>query len=199
MKSKYEKISAMYEEYLKESLDAMTPEEVKEEFIRVALSMTDFSDPQVYTQVLKILVAREQQKRATAQQGDTEQQPESSGELDFTSMTKPNDFDELISCLKDYSSSHSINMMDVLNATTVAQAIREYMFDIEVPWVGIAYEMLTIAWSRNDKRTMMIHFLDGQIQAEFTHKEEKFPINFDDDGEIVASDVLNIVKEAYQV
>lgn len=199
MKSKYEKIAAMYEEYLKESLDTMTLKEVKEEFIRIAISMTDFSDPQVYTQVLKMLVAREQQKRATAQQGDTEQQQESSGELDFTSMTKPNDFNELVECLKDYSSSHEINMLDVLNATTLSQAIREYMFDVEVPWVGISYEMLTLAWSRNDNRTMFIHFLDGQIQTEFTHKKDKFPIHFDDEGEVADSDVISIIKEAYQV
>jgi hypothetical protein len=195
MKSSRKKLAAMYEEYLREWVDRMEKEDLKEEFVKLATGVVDLNDPEVYAAVVRTLVKWEEAKKALNQRGEPDPEPEPSGELDFTSMSKATSFEEAAGFIADYNSTE-IQLEDILNATTVLTSVRPYMFDIEAPWVGLLSDMLTIAWGDSDANTVLLHFLDGHIQLEYTGKEEKIVLELSDEGSLTEEDVMRIVSDA---
>jgi hypothetical protein len=194
------KLEQMYEAYLRDNLSNMDREEMIETFITTVLKFMDFTQPHVKEQVVKILVRYEEKKK---KEGKTREEPEAEvkEELDFTSMYKPSDFDDLLQHLTLISSSHSdvIDLEDIMNATSAAASLRKYMFDMEVPWVGLIDDLLCFSWGSDVTNSMLTIFNGGITQLEFTHKEEVYELEFTEEGELEEAGILRILAEGYEL
>ena len=196
------KLEELYEAYLRDSLEHMDREEMIDTFVTTVLKFMDFDQPQVKEQVIKILMRYEARKKSdTNRLEELQDSPPDfyPQELDFSTMSKPNDFDDFLQQLMLYSSSHSdvVDLEDILNATSVAKSMRKYMFDVEVPWVGIIDNMLCLAWSKDIDKAAVIVFAGGGTQIEFTHKEDTYAIEFNEEGELEEEDALRLLAETH--
>lgn len=193
------KLQKLYETYLRESLSDMDRDEMIETFVATVVKFMDFEQPAVKEQVIKILLRYENKKKAEKEEVPPPIEDAQIAELDFTSMYKPTDFDDLLQHLTLLSSSHSesIDLEDVLNASSIVSSIRKYMFDMEVPWIGIMDDMLCMSWMRDVKKGMVVVFKGGVSQLEFTYKEEVWELDFTEEGMLEEEDILRILGEAH--
>lgn len=203
-------LAKLYEEYIRASLESMNKEEVISQFVSTVLTSMDFNDPAVKGQVVKVLLKYELKKKgqgkieeAQPQQGDAEDAPESDSgeELDFSSMYKPSTFDDLLDHLTLLRASHAdiVEIEDMLNLVSVIKSLKPYMFDAEVPWIGLIDETLCIVWAKDIKSNVIIAFLDGMMQLELTHKEEYSELLLDDEGLLEEHHITEVLQEIQDV
>lgn len=210
MSSDPKDLAKLYAEYIRASLESMDKEDVINQFINTVLASMDFNDPAVKGQVVKVLLKYELKKKergiveeAQPQQGDAEDAPESDSgeELDFSSMYKPSTFDELLDHLTLLRTSHAdiVEIEDMLNLVSVIKSLKPYMFDAEVPWIGLIDETLCIVWAKDIKSNVIIAFLDGMMQLELTHKEEYSELLLDDEGLLEEHHITEVLQEVQDV
>lgn len=172
MASNVKKIQKMYEEYMRENLTRMDKHEVIQQFVEAVLGITDLSNPEVYKQIVEILLRYEQRKakaEALEAEGLGEEEEE---ELDMSGMHLPKDFQDLRHNLKLLSVNSDLNMRDISNAIALTKQIEPYMFDMEVPRVGTINGVLCFTWGLDEARMAVISFVDGNTLLEVTDKGE---------------------------
>lgn len=203
-------LAKLYEEYIRANLEKMSKSDVIDQFVSTVITSMDFNSPEVKAQVVKVLLKYELKKKergiveeAQLQQGDAEDAPESDSgeELDFSSMYKPSSFDDLLDHLTLLRTSHAdiVEIEDMLNLVSVIKSLKPYMFDTEVPWIGLIDETLCIVWARDLKRNVIIAFLDGMMQLELTHKEEYSELLLDDEGLLEEYHITEVLHEVQDV
>lgn len=200
------KLIEMYEEYLRENLSRGSREEIIDQFISTVIGFMDFNNPEVYAQVVKILLRYEQgkmKKGAQPLQGDEEAELESDSgeELDFTGMYKPSSFNDLADHINVLSVSHAniLEIEDVLNLASVVKSVRPYMFDIEAPWVGVINEVLCLSWTNTQGQEAVISFVEGMITLEFSHKDDYYEIMLDEEDKVEQEQLMRLIVEAHDV
>lgn len=196
------KLAKMYEEYLRESMESSNKKEVVDKFVSTVMSMIDFTNPEVAAHITKVLLKYEQYKSARHTQGDEHDEPASSGdELDFSSMYKPKDFNDLADHLNAISVSHAneLEIEDVLNAATIIKSVRPYMFETEVPWVGMVDGILCLSWADKVGKELMLAFVHGIIQLESMGEEEARQIELNEEGKVEKEDILQILVRVNDV
>ncbi len=203
------KLIKMYEEYLRENLAHGTKEEIIDQFVSTVLGFMDFNNPEVYNQVVKILLRYELKKgksgkseEAQLPQGDEEAELDSNSgeELDFSSMYKPKDFHDLADHINLLSTSHAniIEIEDMLNLASVVKSLRPYMFDNEVPWVGVINDVLCLSWAKSAGEEALVSFVEGIIILEFSHKDEHYELLLDEEDRLEESSLMKLITEAYE-
>jgi hypothetical protein len=172
MASNVKKIQKMYEEYMRENLTKMDKHEVIQQFVEAVLGITDLNNPEVYKQIVEILLRYEQRKAKAAAleaEGLGEEEDE---ELDMSGMHLPKDFADLKHQLKLLSVNSELHMRDISNAIALTKQIEPYMFDMEVPRVGTINDVLCFTWGLEEAKMAVISFVDGNTLLEVTDKQE---------------------------
>lgn len=199
MSSNIKKIKTMYEEYLRDNLDAMSKEEVVEQFVQTVLGITELRDPEVYKRIVEVLLKYEKRKKALQSPGEGEEglSTNSGEELDISDMVQTRNFSELQNQLKLISKGGEVEMQDVFTATKVVATLKKYMFDVETPRVGVIEGMLSLMWGDPTERAAILSFGEGQAILSTTYSSPT-RMFLDEDYSLPNDDVIVIVCAAYE-
>jgi hypothetical protein len=169
------KLKVLYLKYLKHNLPKMKKEEMIEILAPLMIAALDARNPshvETMEESLRADMVRnpdrwDDEERAILQ-GEQEVPPTlPDGESD-RDMYASSSIDDVVAQLQLIPISEDILLEDIMNASDVAEQMRNFLFNTEMPSVGITDDTLVLGWTNGGKAAVLV-FLEGEVYLQLPH------------------------------